>query len=426
MRKYQVGSRVLLASVVAGVAVACSSTSSTGGNDSGLPLSGTGTGSGSGSGSSHPSSGSGSSSSSGSGSANSGSGSSSTDGGVGDAGDAGSGSGSSGSGSGSSGSGSGSSGSGSGSSGSGSGSGSPFCEVADGGALETERALACGQAAPRSVAVSNGVVFWTNAVGSTGSVVSTPETGGPITTLASNQNLPSALAADASNVYWIAYQNLLQAPRGGGTILTLDTSPGGFNDLAIDSTSVYYATPVQLRKVSIGGGAGAVLANTTVSVIAVDASNVYWGSLGNAGNGTLLRTSKQGGVITTLTTTLAAYPTDLVTDGTSVYFVNQPTGTGAPASAIQMVPVGASNAVATTVQGGFTGVGCLTLSATDLYFAAGVTGTNGTAVSKIPTGGGSVSTLGTFLIGSAGACTAVDSNGLYVAGADAVWWVSPP
>ena len=70
---------------------------------------------------------------------------------------------------------------------------------AAGGALTT---LASGQRRPTAVAVDNTSVYWTTYDEGGGSVMKVPLVGGAITTLASGQTGVGAIAVDATNEYW--------------------------------------------------------------------------------------------------------------------------------------------------------------------------------------------------------------------------------
>lgn len=102
-----------------------------------------------------------------------------------------------------------------------------------------------------------------------GSVMRAPLTGGTPVTLASGQRQPTAIAVDATSVYW--------ANKGGD----LHTKAG-------------------IVKVAKGGGTPVTLASKGArpSAIAVDADSVYWWNMINSAtrfNASVMKVAKHGG-----------------------------------------------------------------------------------------------------------------------------------
>jgi hypothetical protein len=111
-----------------------------------------------------------------------------------------------------------------------------------GGAATT---LASGQM-PLAITADATSVYWTNAPGGaqpTGSVMSVSATGGTPVTLATLAALavPAAITVDATNVYWVeALGSVKKVPLAGGTPVTLAAAPNNPGGIAVDATSVYW------------------------------------------------------------------------------------------------------------------------------------------------------------------------------------------
>lgn len=129
----------------------------------------------------------------------------------------------------------------------------------------------------------------------------------------------SALAVDATSVYWLSTGGLVaKAPLDGSARPTTLASGYGVGGLTIDSANVYWASGAGVYSVPLvplDGGTVTTLATgqTGASSIAVDATNVYWASAGdtNRSNGSV-NTIPIGGAGDAGVTALASGQDDVV------------------------------------------------------------------------------------------------------------------
>ena len=172
---------------------------------------------------------------------------------------------------------------------------------------------------PSAVATDASNVYWT--ASDTGQVMKCSKSGcaGAPTVLASNQDHPSTLVVDSTNVYWIDFGSigagnvpahpttgLVQACALGGcnAPTTLVSYPSWFGGgaIAVDATHLYWTTALasadggQVVRCAIAGCAGSptVLASTQTGGrpsqgLAVDDGNLYWT---DRGLGEVLRLAK--------------------------------------------------------------------------------------------------------------------------------------
>jgi hypothetical protein len=110
--------------------------------------------------------------------------------------------------------------------------------------------VASGRANPHSVVVASGYVYWTeqgDGTPNTGSVQRAPVDSdgdaGAITTFADHQPMPSAIAVDASNVYWTdsVAGRIMRAPLSGGAALPVGINEATPMGLVVTPTCLYFA-----------------------------------------------------------------------------------------------------------------------------------------------------------------------------------------
>src|SRR5208283_2526646 len=100
-----------------------------------------------------------------------------------------------------------------------------------------------------AIAVDASNVYWTNAPhegdpakSSPGTLMAVPIAGGTPVTLAPAGEAPSCLVADGTSAYWMDGEgNLLKVTLNGGSPTTLVSEQSSCNGIAVDSTSVYWA-----------------------------------------------------------------------------------------------------------------------------------------------------------------------------------------
>jgi hypothetical protein len=198
--------------------------------------------------------------------------------------------------------------------------------------------LAIGQAYPLgNVAVDDTNVYRTNSGAKDGvqdsyygSVVKVPITGGPPTTLASNQQVGNGVALGATSVYWAVSANLsdphsasllLSVPLAGGTPVTVASISSMPGVLGVSATSLYWVgnddesgSPWNLMSVPLAGGTPVTLAPDPGQSFALDDVSVYYADA----DGDVMKIPLAGGTPTTVVS--GQSPGSLAVDDTSVYW----------------------------------------------------------------------------------------------------------
>jgi hypothetical protein len=158
--------------------------------------------------------------------------------------------------------------------------------------------------------VHGDILYWLDA--STAAVLRMPVAGGAPETLATARGFGvSAIAVDATNVYWPdgnQAMGVFATPVGGGTTTTLAAGVNAPLGLALDATTLYFVLEI--------ANPGAVVS------VAVDDANVYWAVPGNKENGAIMSVPKGGGTAVTVATG-AWDPFALAADATSLYWTTR-------------------------------------------------------------------------------------------------------
>ncbi len=151
--------------------------------------------------------------------------------------------------------------------------------------------LAGSQDRPTAIAVDASHVYWAN-VGTnpgTGSIVALSLSGGTPTTLASSLPGPFAIAVDSANIYWTDSNDGVNAMTlAGGTPKLLATIVSGAGPgIVVSQGNLYFnASGTNIDTIAVGGGAVTTVVSGRLqpSTIATDGTNLYWNDENGATN----------------------------------------------------------------------------------------------------------------------------------------------
>ena len=286
------------------------------------------------------------------------------------------------------------------------------------GAIHTSRprgALASGLSVPNFIAVDESHVYWTE-FASSGPINRVPLNGGPVTLVNAGTGAGgTGIAVDSASVYWASTSGggggaISRAPKSGGALTFLASANQPY-DLAVDSSYVFWAEANggsfgsnAIRKVPIDGGSVITVdtGGTLHGVMAIDATNVYY-RYNDGFVYKLAKVSKDGGTVIDLVSGLAGPPTGIAVDASSVYWVEQNSGT------LSKVPIAGGSVV--VLASGHTNPMRVTVDSSYVYLTEAGTGPGQGAVKRVPLAGGPTVPLASGLNNPMGIVT--DTSAIY-------------
>jgi hypothetical protein len=178
--------------------------------------------------------------------------------------------------------------------------------------------LATGLSSPTAIALDATSVYWLDDAGTVSKV---PKAGGAVTVLASGLVGPRDLAVDATSVYWTEQQGGTVRKVGidGGTVSLLASGLASPDGIAVDASSVYWADASGVKKMGLGGGAATLLSATDprqggARDIALAGGTVYFVTAGE------IRAVPAGGGTTSTLFSAALGPQFIAADASAVYW----------------------------------------------------------------------------------------------------------
>jgi hypothetical protein len=229
-------------------------------------------------------------------------------------------------------------------------------------------------------------VYWTNKTAS-GQVRRALPTGAALTTIATNQAEPDWIASNGTTVVWTDQtgNQIMSAPAnsdGGVAAVQLNvsgengTTPAG---IAIDNANAYYASKTAggglAESVPLAGGPVSEIGTGTFVGLAIDGAHVYW--TGGSANPSVYENIKAGTVATEKTIAVGALtcPLAVVSDGVSVYFLDQGTAACAPPGntkgALYRVPIGNEGPLPPPLVSGLNDPQGIAVDETAIYWVTG-------------------------------------------------------
>jgi hypothetical protein len=285
-------------------------------------------------------------------------------------------------------------------------------------------ALADSQFLPNSLAIDQTSVYWTNAGrGAYGSVAKVNIGGGAVTTIAPLRDAPASVAVDLESIYWVeSVRALMSTPLSGGALTTLATS--SVKNIALDAHVIYWPTggvvDGAIESVPKVGGLPTTLLSglSSPTNIAVDSGTLYW----NEDYGALLRMPTASGLPVTVVSGQENLSSLFVGAARATWAAASTDGNG---SSVVTDLLSGSGAPITLASGQPSSDGALAITAdtVNVYWTTFGTGLSDGTIMSIPLGGGPPVTLASAQDGPT--AIAVDATSVYWTTASTVMKVTP-